>query len=175
MYRLIETQVLLHMPFWSCFFFFLCYLYGLVQVTSQVFQHFLLGDFCVRKRFLSFLVWSPLELYTHLSLTLKVPRKILEQPTIYFCFLFFRGNNAWHYMSMHYNACLPSRQFSCNVKHYFLWKIWKTCFENVVCQLWLALKGLYNLLISIAVVNMMRCIILSLAPYRSVGSSIYKM
>ena len=24
----------------------------------------------------------------------------------------------------------------------FLWKIWKTCFENVVCQLWLTLKGL---------------------------------
>ena len=31
-------------------------------------------------------------------LTLKAPRKILEQTTIYFCFLFFRDNNAWHYM-----------------------------------------------------------------------------
>ena len=40
---------------------------------------------------------------------------------------------------------LPSRRFTCNVKHYFLWKIWKTCFENVVCQLWLALKGLTKL------------------------------
>ena len=39
---------------------------------------------------------------------------------------------------------LPSRRFTCNVKHYFLWKIWKTCFENVVCQLWLALKRLRN-------------------------------
>ena len=27
-------------------------------------------------------------------LTLKVPRKIVEQRTIYFCFLFFRENNA---------------------------------------------------------------------------------
>ena len=27
-------------------------------------------------------------------LTLKTPRKILEQTTIYFCFLFFRENNA---------------------------------------------------------------------------------
>ena len=32
------------------------------------------------------------------KLTLKAPRKILEQTTIYFCFLFFRENNAWHYM-----------------------------------------------------------------------------
>ena len=31
-------------------------------------------------------------------LTLKAPRKILEQTTICFCFLFFRENNAWHYM-----------------------------------------------------------------------------
>ena len=31
-------------------------------------------------------------------LTLKAPRKILEQTTIYFCFLFFRENNAWHYI-----------------------------------------------------------------------------
>ena len=37
---------------------------------------------------------------------------------------------------------LPSRRFTGHVKHYFLWKIWKTCFENVVCQLWLALKEL---------------------------------
>ena len=33
-----------------------------------------------------------------LKLTIKGPRKILEQTTIYFCFLFFRENNAWHYM-----------------------------------------------------------------------------
>ena len=32
------------------------------------------------------------------QLTLKAPRKILEQMTVYFCFLFFRENNAWHYM-----------------------------------------------------------------------------
>ena len=32
------------------------------------------------------------------SLTLKGPRKILEQTTIYFSFLYFRENNAWHYM-----------------------------------------------------------------------------
>ena len=31
-------------------------------------------------------------------LTLKAPRKILEHTTIYFCFLFFRENNAWHYI-----------------------------------------------------------------------------
>ena len=31
-------------------------------------------------------------------LTLKVPRKNLGQTTIYFCFLFFRESNAWHYM-----------------------------------------------------------------------------
>ena len=31
-------------------------------------------------------------------LTLKAPRKILEQSTICFYFLFFRENNAWHYM-----------------------------------------------------------------------------
>ena len=31
-------------------------------------------------------------------LTLKAPRKIIEQTTIYFSFLFFRENNAWHYM-----------------------------------------------------------------------------
>ena len=31
-------------------------------------------------------------------LTLKTLRKILEQMTIYFYFLFFKGNNAWHYM-----------------------------------------------------------------------------
>ena len=34
----------------------------------------------------------------HLLLTLKAPRKILEQKTVCFCFLFFRENNAWHYM-----------------------------------------------------------------------------
>ena len=38
--------------------------------------------------------------------------------------------------------CLPSRQFTCNVKHYFLWKLPRTCFENVVCQSWLALESL---------------------------------
>ena len=32
------------------------------------------------------------------NLTLKAPRKIIEQTTIYFYFLFFRENNAWHYM-----------------------------------------------------------------------------
>ena len=32
------------------------------------------------------------------DLTLKASRKILEQTMIYFCFLFFRENNAWHYM-----------------------------------------------------------------------------
>ena len=32
------------------------------------------------------------------SLILKAPRKIIEQTTIYFYFLFFRENNAWHYM-----------------------------------------------------------------------------
>ena len=31
-------------------------------------------------------------------LTLRAPRKIIEQTTIYFCFLFFRENNVWHYM-----------------------------------------------------------------------------
>ena len=69
-------------------------------------------------------------------LTLKRPRKILGQMTLYFCFLFFR-----ECLTLHVNR-LPSRRFTCNVKHYFLWKIWKTCFENVVCQSWLALKGL---------------------------------
>ena len=33
-----------------------------------------------------------------MHLTLKAPRKILEEVTIYFCFLFFRENNAWHCM-----------------------------------------------------------------------------
>ena len=32
------------------------------------------------------------------GLTLKAPRKILEQTTIYFYFLFFRENNVRHYM-----------------------------------------------------------------------------
>ena len=32
------------------------------------------------------------------GLTLKAPRKILEEMTVYFCFLFFRENNAWHYI-----------------------------------------------------------------------------
>ena len=44
-------------------------------------------------------------------------------------------------MTLHVNH-LPSRRFTCNVNHYFLWKIWKTCFENVVCQSWSALKRL---------------------------------
>ena len=56
-------------------------------------------------------------------------------------------------MTLHVNR-LPSRRFTCNVKHYFgrrftcnvkhyfLWKIGKACFENVVCQSWSALKGL---------------------------------
>ena len=35
---------------------------------------------------------------TVMTLTIKAPRKILEQTTIYFCFLFFRENNAWYYM-----------------------------------------------------------------------------
>ena len=30
--------------------------------------------------------------------TLKAPRKILEQTTIFFYFLFFKENNAWHFM-----------------------------------------------------------------------------
>ena len=34
----------------------------------------------------------------NICLTLKVPRNILQQTTIYFCFLFFRENNTWHYM-----------------------------------------------------------------------------
>ena len=31
-------------------------------------------------------------------LTHKAPRKIPEQTTIYFYFLFFKENNAWHFM-----------------------------------------------------------------------------
>ena len=48
------------------------------------------------KMFDSFL--KPLNSEKHL--TLKAPRKILEQTTIcmFFCFLFFRENNVWHYM-----------------------------------------------------------------------------
>ena len=75
------------------------------------------------------------------SLTLKVTRKILEQTTIYFCFLFFRENNAWHYMWIVCQAD-DSQVMSSII---FSKKIWKTCFESVVCQLWLALKGLTKL------------------------------
>ena len=34
------------------------------------------------------------------NLTLKAPRKILEQTTINFYFLFFKENNAWHFMQI---------------------------------------------------------------------------
>ena len=70
-----------------------------------------------------------------LNLTLKAPRKILEQTTIYFCFLFLRENNAWHYMWIVCQAA-NSHVMSSIISS---WKIRITCFENVVCQLWLAL------------------------------------
>ena len=54
-----------------------------------------------------------------------MPRKIIEQTTIYFYFLFFRENNAWHYMW---------RRFTCNVKHYFLWRIQKNILRKCCLQ-----------------------------------------
>ena len=48
-----------------------------------------------------------LHLYTVLNetaLTLKAPRKILKQTTIYFYFLFFKENNAWQFMWIVYKT-----------------------------------------------------------------------
>ena len=39
---------------------------------------------------------------------------------------------------------LPSRRFTCNLKHYFLWKICTTCFGKFICQFYLALKVLIS-------------------------------
>ena len=52
------------------------------------------------------------------------------------------GQLLWSFPQNVYCSNMFGRWFTCNVKHYFLWKIWKHAFENVVCQLWLALKGL---------------------------------
>ena len=69
-------------------------------------------------------------------LTLKASRKILEQTTVYFCFLFLRENHAWHYMWI---VCLAD-DFHVMSSIIFSEKYKKkTFFENVVCQLWLAL------------------------------------
>ena len=46
---------------------------------------------------INYIIWDTYQ-RNKLVLTLKAPRKILEQMTIYFCFLFFRRNHAWHYM-----------------------------------------------------------------------------
>ena len=72
-------------------------------------------------------------------LTFKALRTILEQTTIYFCsfFSFFFSEKI-----MLDITCESSAKQT--IKHYFLWEIRKTCFENVVCQLWLVLKGLIN-------------------------------
>ena len=48
---------------------------------------------------------------------------------IHILLLFFRENKTWFHV-----CCLPSRQFTCNVKLYFLWKmIINKIFQNVVC------------------------------------------
>ena len=101
-------------------------------------------EFCTGFRFdpHSFKVYSLHELadvmIVKIILTLKAPRKIIEQTTIYFYFLFFRENNAWHYMWI---VCLAddSHVMSSIISSK---KLCRTCFENVVYQSWLALYGL---------------------------------
>ena len=54
-----------------------------------------------------------------LLLTLKAPITTGRRHFQSMFYVVFRGNNAWH---LHVNRLL-GRQFTCNVKHYFLWKI----------------------------------------------------
>ena len=105
---------------------------GIISLRYTLWDDFKLFKIFIFRSFRKKRTYSNSELLTH-----KAPRKILEQTTIYFYFLFFRENNAWHYMwivcpadDSHLMSSIISSEKKIRKEQWF---------ENVVCQSWLAL------------------------------------